>query len=57
MRSAGFGRQDEGCLREVHLLGDRLHRLGGEAAGVEEDCELVAAEEVIGEDVEVKVAV
>ena len=50
-------RQDERRLRERHLLGDRLHRLGRQAAAVEEDGQLVAAEQAVGEDVEVKVAI
>ena len=52
-----LGRQDERRLGEVHLLGDRLHRLGGQTAAVEKDGELIAAEEMIGEDVVVEVAV
>ena len=52
-----LGRQHERRLREVHLLGDRLHRLGRQPAAVEEHRELVAAEQTIGEDVEVNVAV
>ena len=55
--SALLRRQHERRLGKIHLLGDRLHRLGGQAAAVEEDGELVAAEEVVGEDVVVKVAV
>ena len=50
-------RQHERRFREVHLLRNRLHRLGRQAAAVEEHGELVAAEEVIGEDVVVEVAV
>ncbi len=52
-----LGRQHERRLGEVHLLGDRLHRLGRQPAAVEEDGELIAAEEMVGEDVVVKVAV
>ena len=52
-----LGRQHERRFGEVHLLGDRLHRLGRQAPAVEKDRELVAAEEAIGEDVEVKVAI
>ena len=51
------GRQQERRLREVHLLGDRLHRFGREPAAVEEHGQLVAAEQMVGEDVVVKVAV
>ena len=54
---ARSARQHERRLGEVHLLRDRLHRLGGQPAAVEEDGELIAAEEVVGEDVVVKVAV
>ncbi len=52
-----FRRQDEGGFREVHLLRHGLHRLGREAARVEEDGQLVAAELLPREDVEVQVAV
>ena len=50
-------RQDERRLREVHLLGDRLHLLVGQAAPVEKHRQLVAAEDPLGEDVVVKVAI
>ena len=50
-------RQHERRLGEVHLLRDRLHRLGRQPATVEDDGELVTAEEVVGEDVIVEVAV
>jgi len=49
--------QHERRLREVHLLGDRLHRVGRQPAAVEEDGELIAAEEMIGEDVEMDVTI
>ena len=52
-----LARQHERRLREVHLLRDRLHRVGGQTASVEEHGELVAAEEVIGEDVVMQIAV
>jgi hypothetical protein len=50
-------RKNERRFREVHLLGNRLHRLGRQPAAIEEHGELVAPEQVIGEDVIVKVAV
>jgi hypothetical protein len=52
-----IGRQDERRLRKVHLLCNRLHRLGGKASRVEEDRQLIAAEEAVREDVEVKIPV
>ena len=52
-----LGRQHECRLGEVHLLRDRLHRLGRQAAAVEKDRELIAAEQVIGEDVVVEIAI
>ena len=50
-------RQHERRLGEVHLLGDGLHRVGRQAAAVEEDRELVTGEQAVGEDVEVEVAI
>ena len=50
-------RQQERRLRKVHFLGDRLHGLERQPAAVEEDRELVSPEEMVGEDVVVKVAV
>ena len=52
-----LGRQHERRLRKVHLLGHRLHRGGGESASVQHHGELVAAEEMVGEHVVMKVAV
>ncbi len=52
-----LGRKHERRLGEIHLLRDRLHRLGRQPAAVEDDGELVTAEEVVGEDVVVEVAV
>ena len=49
--------QHERRLGKIHLLGNRLHRRRVEAAAVEEHGELVAAEQMVGEDVVVKVAV
>ena len=52
-----LGRQDEGRLGKIHLLGDRLHGIGRETAAVEKHGELVAAEELSCKDVVVKVPV
>ena len=52
-----FRRQHECRLGEIHLLRDRLHRLGGQPASVENHRELIAAEQVIGEDIVVKIPV
>ena len=50
-------RQHEGGLGEAHLLCNRLHRVRGQAPAVEDDGELVAAEEMVGEDIVVKIPV
>lgn len=52
-----LGREDERAFREVHLKGDRLHQLCGQASRLEKHSELIAAEEVVGEDVEVQIAI
>jgi hypothetical protein len=49
---AAGGRQEEGRLGEVHLLGDGLHLAVGQAGGLEHDRERVAPEHAIGEDVD-----
>ena len=51
-----FGREDERALRVVHLARDNLHRCRVKARRLREHRELVAAEGLIGEDVEVDVA-
>ena len=48
----GFGRPQEDGLGEVHLPGDALHEVGGEMGRVGEHAQRVAAEGVVGEDVE-----
>ena len=55
--AALLGGQHERRLGEVHLFGDRLHRVGRQSAAVEEDGELIAAKEMIGEDVEMDVTI
>ena len=45
-------RQHEGRLGEVELGGDRLHLLGREAFGVENDGQRIAAELPVGENVD-----
>ena len=51
------GRQEEGRLRQVHLPGDRLHLAIGQAGGVENHRQRIAAEDAIGEDVDLDEAV
>jgi len=52
-----LGRQDEGRLGKIHLLGDRLHGVRRETAAVEKDGELVAAEKLGCKDIVVKIPV
>ena len=52
-----LGRQDERRLGKIHLVGDGLHRVRGEATAVEEHGQLIAAEQVVSKDVVVQVAV
>ncbi len=47
-----FRRQDEGGLAKVHLCGEVLHLGVGQATAVGEHGEGIAAEPVVGEDVE-----
>ena len=54
---APLGRQDERRLGEIHLAARSPASLGRQPAAVEEDGELIAAEEMIGEDVVVQVPV
>jgi len=49
--------QQKDRLGEVHLAGDGLHLPARQLAGVEEDGQRVAAEDVIGEDVDLHEAV
>ncbi len=51
------GREDERRLRVVELARDVLQPVLGDAGGVGEDGELVAAEQLVGEDVGGQVAV
>lgn len=48
----GLAGEDEGCLREVGLAGQVLHRGRGQTAGVGEDRKGVAMERLLGEDIE-----
>ncbi|QGZ95794.1 hypothetical protein DSM104635_02645 [Terricaulis silvestris] len=45
-------RQDERCLAQVELEGERLHLRLGKAAAVGEDGQRIAAEALLGEDVD-----
>ena len=47
----GGGRQDEGRLGEVHPPRDGLHLVAGQAIGVEDDDDRIAAERAIAEDI------
>ena len=51
------GRQEEGRLREVHLARDRLHLGVAEPVRVEDDGQRIAAEDAVGEDVDLGEAV
>jgi hypothetical protein len=55
--SSPLGCEDERRFREGHFLGDALHLIGGQSLRFGEHRELVAFETVIGEHVEVEVAV
>ena len=55
--AAGLGRQNEHGLGEAHLKRKPLHGLVVDSPSVREDGQLVAAEETIGEDVELQVPV
>src|SRR5262249_44422678 len=50
-------RQDERRLREAHFFRNRLHGLGTETPAVQKHSQLIAAEDMVGEDIEVKVPV
>ena len=50
------GRQEEGRLREVHLARDRLHLGAAEPLRVEDDGQRIAAEDTVGEDVDLREA-
>lgn len=49
-------RQHEHRLRQVELVGNRLHRLGIEAVRLEHDGERIAGEAAVGEDVKCEIA-
>ena len=51
------GRQEEGRLREVHLARNRLHLGVAEIIRVEDDGQRIAAEDTVGEDVDLGEAV
>ncbi len=51
------GREDEGRFGQVHLAGDGLHLVVAEAVRLQEYGQLIAAEDVIGEDVNLDEAV
>ena len=48
---------DEGRFRQIQFLGQDLHLRGGQAGGIGEHCQRVAAEGAVGEDVGDDVAV
>ncbi len=54
---AARGRQDEGRLGEIHLLGDGLHLAVRQAGGFEDDRQGIAPEYAVGEDVDLDEAV
>ena len=48
----GISRQDERCLREVSLAGEILHFDRGKTAGIREDCQGVALQWALREDID-----